>query len=105
MEVGVEFHDFNSFQSTLKKFQDETNQLFVVKSQSLDAVNKKLQRLPVNLTESSDTKIEVILFTLPSANVWISWPCTLEMTLFYFGLLALWGPILKNILGKILSLA
>ena len=37
------FDDFRAFQTAFKAFQDETNQLFVVKkSKSVDAVNKKL---------------------------------------------------------------
>ena len=42
-EVGTVFDDFRAFQTAFKAFQDETNQLFVVKkSKSVDAVNKKL---------------------------------------------------------------
>ena len=38
-----EFDDFRAFQTGFKAFQDDTNQLFVVKkSKSVDAVNKKL---------------------------------------------------------------
>ena len=41
--VGAVFDDFRAFQTAFKAFQDETNQLFVVKkSKSVDAVNKKL---------------------------------------------------------------
>ena len=41
--VGAVFNDFRAFQTAFKAFQDETNQLFVVKkSKSVDAVNKKL---------------------------------------------------------------
>ena len=41
--VGAAFDDFRAFQTAFKAFQDETNQLFVVKkSKSVDAVNKKL---------------------------------------------------------------
>jgi len=41
--VGVVFDDFRAFQTVFKAFQDETNQLFVVKkSKSVDAVNRKL---------------------------------------------------------------
>ena len=42
--VGTVFDDFRAFQTAFKAFQDETNQLFVVKksSKSVDAVNKKL---------------------------------------------------------------
>jgi len=41
--VGVMFDDFRAFQTAFKAFQNETNQLFVVKkSKSVDAVNKKL---------------------------------------------------------------
>ena len=37
------FDDFRAFQTAFKAFQDETNQLFIVKkSKSVDAVNKKL---------------------------------------------------------------
>jgi len=43
MEVGAVFDDFRAFQTGFKAFQDDTNQLFVVKkSKSVDAVNKKL---------------------------------------------------------------
>jgi len=43
MEVGAVFDDFRAFQTAFKAFQDDTNQLFVVKkSKSVDAVNKKL---------------------------------------------------------------
>jgi len=42
--VGAMFDDFRAFQTAFKAFQNETNQLFVVKkSNSVDAVNKKLQ--------------------------------------------------------------
>jgi len=41
--VGAVFDNFRAFQTSFKAFQDETNQLFVVKkSKSVDAVNKKL---------------------------------------------------------------
>jgi len=41
--VGAVFDGFRAFQTAFKAFQDETNQLFVVKkSKSVDAVNKKL---------------------------------------------------------------
>jgi len=41
--VGAVFDNFHAFQTALKAFQDETNQLFIVKkSKSVDAVNKKL---------------------------------------------------------------
>ena len=41
--VGAVFDDFRAFKTAFKAFQDETNQLFVVKkSKSVDAVNKKL---------------------------------------------------------------
>ena len=41
--VRAVFDDFRAFQTVFKAFQDETNQLFVVKkSKSVDAVNKKL---------------------------------------------------------------
>ena len=42
--VGAVFDDdFHAFQTAFKAFQDETNQLFIVKkSKSVDAVNKKL---------------------------------------------------------------
>jgi len=41
--VGTVFDDFRAFQTAFKAFQDETNQLFVVKkSKSVDAMNKKL---------------------------------------------------------------
>jgi len=41
--VGAVFDDFRAFQTAFKAFQDEANQLFVVKkSKSVDAVNKKL---------------------------------------------------------------
>jgi len=41
--VRAVFDDFRAFQTAFKAFQDETNQLFVVKkSKSVDAVNKKL---------------------------------------------------------------
>jgi len=41
--VGAVFDDFRAFQTAFKAFQDETNQLFVVKkSKSVNAVNKKL---------------------------------------------------------------
>ena len=41
--VGVVFDDFRAFQTVFKAFEDETNQLFVVKkSKSVDAVNRKL---------------------------------------------------------------
>ena len=41
--VGVVFDDFRAFQTAFQAFQDETNQLFVVKkSKSVDAMNKKL---------------------------------------------------------------
>ena len=41
--VGAMFDDFRAFQTAFKAFQNETNQLFVVrKSNSVDAVNKKL---------------------------------------------------------------
>jgi len=41
--VEVVFDGFRAFQTVFKAFQDETNQLFVVKkSKSVDAVNKKL---------------------------------------------------------------
>jgi len=41
--VGAMFDDFRAFQTAFKAFQDETYQLFVVKkSNSIDAVNKKL---------------------------------------------------------------
>ena len=37
------FNDFRAFQTAFKAFQNETNQLFVVKkSKSVNAVNKKL---------------------------------------------------------------
>jgi len=41
--VGAVFDDFRAFQTGFKAFQDETNQLFVVKKcKSVDAVNKKI---------------------------------------------------------------
>ena len=41
--VGAMFDDFRAFQTAFKAFQNETNQLFVVKkSKSVNAVNKKL---------------------------------------------------------------
>ena len=41
--VGAVFDHFRAFQTTFKAFQDETNQLFVVKkSKCVNAVNKKL---------------------------------------------------------------
>jgi len=41
--VGAVLDDFRAFQTAFKAFQDENNQLFVVKkSKSVDAVNKKL---------------------------------------------------------------
>ena len=41
--VGAVFDHFRAFQTTFKTFQDETNQLFVVKkSKCVNAVNKKL---------------------------------------------------------------
>ena len=41
--VEAVFDGFRAFQTAFKAFQDETNQLFVVKkSKSVDAVNKKL---------------------------------------------------------------
>jgi len=41
--VGPVFDGFRAFQTAFKAFQDEPNQLFVVKkSNSVDAVNKKL---------------------------------------------------------------
>ena len=41
--VEVVFDGFRTFQTAFKAFQDETNQLFVVKkSKSINAVNKKL---------------------------------------------------------------
>jgi len=41
--VGAVFDNFRAFQTVFSAFQDETNQLFVVKkSKSVDAVNKKL---------------------------------------------------------------
>ena len=41
--VGAVFDGFHAFQNVFKAFQDETNQLCVVKkSKSIDAVNKKL---------------------------------------------------------------
>jgi len=43
--VGAVFNDFRAFQTAFQAFQDETNQLFVVKkSKSVDAVNKKLYK-------------------------------------------------------------
>jgi len=40
--VGAVFDDFRAFQTAFRAFQDETNQVFVVKkSNSVDAVNKK----------------------------------------------------------------
>ena len=41
--VGAVFDDFRAFQTGFKAFQDETNQLFVVKKcKSVDVVNKKI---------------------------------------------------------------
>jgi len=40
--VGAMFDDFRALQTAFKAFQNETNQLFVVKkSKSVNAVNKK----------------------------------------------------------------
>jgi len=44
--VGALFDDFCAFQTAFKAFQDETNQLFVVKkSKSVDAVNNYITPL------------------------------------------------------------
>jgi len=48
--VGALFDDFRAFKTAFKAFQNETNQLFVVKkSKSVNAVNKKLYNSIISL--------------------------------------------------------
>ena len=65
--VDAVFDGFRAFQTAFKAFQDETNQLFVVKkSKSVDAVNKKLYNSVILLYL---TILTFLLAMFPYGNV------------------------------------